>query len=74
MQRCPCSVKRMGAISIVDGDVCVNMWATAYALPMWRRTHGAVRVCWHEGSSRGYMHISIYHVISAGTLTNERVS
>jgi len=24
----------------VDGDVCVNMWATAYALPMWRRTHG----------------------------------
>jgi len=37
MQRCPCSVKRMGAISIVDGDVCVNMLETAYALPVWRR-------------------------------------
>ena len=23
---------------------------------------GAVRVCWHEGSSRGYMHIYVYHV------------
>jgi len=40
MQRCPFSVERLGAISIVDGNVCVNMWETAYALPVWRRTHG----------------------------------
>src|SRR6185503_20262843 len=30
----------MVAVSIVNGNVWVNMWATAYALPMWRRTHG----------------------------------
>jgi len=30
----------MAAVSIVNGNVWVNMWATAYALPMWRRTHG----------------------------------
>ena len=30
----------MASISIVNGNVWVNMWATAYALPMWRRTHG----------------------------------
>jgi len=70
MQRCPCSVKRMGAISIVDGDVCVNMWATAYALPMWRGHMGAVRVCWHEGSSRGYIYV--YHVIFC-RYTNKRL-
>ena len=35
MQRCPFSVERLGAISIVDGNVCVNMWETAYALPVW---------------------------------------
>ena len=40
MKRYPFSVKRLGAISIVDGNVCVNMWETAYALPVWRRTHG----------------------------------
>ena len=47
----------MAAVSIVNGNVWVNMWATSYALPMWRRTHGAVRECWHEGSSRGYSYI-----------------
>ena len=31
MQRCPFSVEHLGAISIVDGNVCVNMWETAYA-------------------------------------------
>ena len=40
MQRCPFSVERLGAISIVDGNVCVNMWETAYVLPVWHRTHG----------------------------------
>src|SRR4029079_16651 len=40
MQRCPFSLERLGAISIVDGNVCMNMWETAYALPVWRRTHG----------------------------------
>jgi hypothetical protein len=40
MQRCPFSVERLGTISIVDSNVCVNMWETAYALPVWRRTHG----------------------------------
>ena len=40
MQRCPFSVERLFAIPIVDGNVCVNMWETAYALPVWRRTHG----------------------------------
>ena len=45
MQRCPFSVKRLGAVSIVDGNVWVNMWETAYALPMWRRTHGGPFVC-----------------------------
>ena len=30
----------MATVSIVNGNVWVNMWATAYALPMWRRTHG----------------------------------
>ena len=30
----------MAAVSIVNGNVWVNMWATAYALPIWRRTHG----------------------------------
>ena len=47
----------MAAVSIVNGNVWVNMWATAYALPMWRRTHGAVRECWHEGSSCEYSYI-----------------
>ena len=55
MQRYPFSVERLGAISIVDDNVCVNMWETAYALPVWRRTHGAVRECWHEGSRSGYI-------------------
>ena len=40
MQRCPFSVECLGAVSIVDGNVWVNMWETAYALPVWRRTHG----------------------------------
>src|SRR6185437_6790220 len=40
MQRCPFSVERLGAVSIVDSNVWVNMWETAYALPVWRRTHG----------------------------------
>ena len=31
----------IAAVSIVNGNVWVNMWATAYALPMWRRTHGS---------------------------------
>ena len=30
----------MAAIPIVNGNIWVNMWATAYVLPMWRRTHG----------------------------------
>ena len=41
----PFSVKRLGAVSILDGNVWVNMWEIAYALPVWSRTHGAVRVC-----------------------------
>ena len=32
---------------------------------------GAVRVCWHEGSSRGYMYISVYHVVLC-RYTNKR--
>ena len=39
MQHYPFSVERLGAISIVDGNVCVNMWETEYALPVWRKTH-----------------------------------
>ena len=59
----------MAAVSIVNGNVWVNMWATAYALPMWRRTHGSVRECWHEGSSREYLYIYLCCQFSAGTLT-----
>ena len=29
----------MATVSTVNGNVWANMWATAYALPMWRRTH-----------------------------------
>ena len=72
MKRCPFSIERLGAISIVDGNVCVNMWKTAYALPVWRRTHGdrswvlARRV-------QKWIYVSLYILcLSAGTLTTLR--
>ena len=51
----------MAAVSIVNGNVWVNMWATAYALPMWRRTHGGHSCVLARRSSRGYIYV--YHVI-----------
>ena len=59
----------MAAVSIVNGNVWVNIWATAYALPMWRRTHGAVRECWHERFSCEYSYIYTCYASSVGTLT-----
>jgi len=72
MKRCPFSVQRLGAISIVDGNVCVNMWETAYALPVWRRTHGD-RSCVLARRVQKWNCISLYILcLSAGTLSFER--
>ena len=56
----------MAAVSIVNGNVWVNMWATAYALPMWRRTHGGPFVC--AGTKGPVVDIYVYICISCDFL------
>ena len=58
----------MAAVSIVNGNVWVNMWATAYALPMWRRTHGGAFMS--AGTKGPVVNIYIYLCCSfpVGTL------
>ena len=59
----------MAAVSIVNGNVWVNMWATAYALPMWRRTHGGPFVSAGAKGPVVNIYIHICCQFSAGTLT-----
>ena len=73
MKRCPCSVERMGVISIVGGDVCMNMWATAYAYPCSVGHMGAVRVCWHERSRNGYLYLLLSWFVCRNTNYVKRV-
>ena len=68
----PIQRRTLGAISIVDGNVCVNMWETAYALPVWRSTHGD-RSCVLARRVQKWIFISLYILcLSAGTLTTLR--
>ena len=61
----------MAAVSIVNGNVWVNMWATAYALPVWRRTHGGHSCVLSLRVQKWIYYLSIYLVsgLSAGILT-----
>ena len=61
----------MAAVSIVNGNVWVNIWATAYALPMWRRTHGD-RSCVLARRVQSWIYIYVYHVIFC-RYTNKRL-
>ena len=54
----PSQRRTLGAISIVDGNVCVNMWETM-RYPCGVGHMGTVRVCWHEGSRNGIVYLFI---------------
>ena len=61
----------MAAVSIVNDNVWVNMWATAYALPVLRRTHGGRSCVLARRVQKWIYYLSIYLVsgLSAGILT-----